>query len=377
VADPDPRSLRIALAASPAVSHPAACRLATELELWVGGGAGAAPAVALGVPSAALAAALDLRTRAREVARRVEREAAGLGARVAAAGDIGYPPTFGALDLPPPAVWIAGEPEAATQGPAVAIVGARKASPYGLEMAAWLARGAAEGGARVISGFAVGVDAAAHRGALEASGRTVAVLGCGLEIDYPRGHRALGAEIRRRGALVTEFPPRHGPRGWQFPIRNRLIAALAAAVVVVEAAPRSGSLVTARLALELGRDLLAVPGRVTDELALGPNALLADGAAPALTPGDLLDAIGLPSPGRDALRAPPGETAHDSPSTAPVAGLGDAARALWEAAGTGSAGAETLAARAGLPVEQALSALLELEIAGRLRRSADARYVRC
>ncbi len=379
MSDPEQRRLRIALAAAASVSLPAACRLGAELERWAGGGPDRPAASALGVPGAALRAALELRGRAREIAHRVESEAAEHGARVVTRADPGYPDAFGDLDLPPPAVWIAGAPEAAFEGPGVAIVGARRASPYGLEMASWLARGAAVGGARVISGFAVGVDAAAHRGALEADGRTVAVLGCGLGVDYPRGHRGLGKAIRRRGALITEFPPGREPRAWQFPVRNRLIAALARAAVVVEAAPHSGSLVTARLAMELGRDLLAVPGRVTDELALGPNALISDGATPALTPRDLLDAVGLPADSRGATPERPDAAAasgRESSAAEPPPGLAAPARVLWEAAGSGPASAEALAARAGMPVERALAALLELEITGHLRRSADARYVR-
>jgi len=361
---PDPRALRIALATSHEVALPAACRLSAVLEHWAGERAGAESsglAAALGVPRPALAAALALRAGASATAARAEARAARLGARLLTAGEEGFPADFAALDLPPPALWIAGR---VPERPAVALVGARRASPYGLEMASWLACGAAQAGVTVVSGFAVGVDAAAHRGALDAAdGRTVAVLGCGLDIDYPRGHRSLGELVRERGALVTEFAPGRAPRPWQFPVRNRLIAALARAVVVVEAAPRSGSLVTARLALELGRDLLAVPGRVTDELALGPNALLADGATPALTPADLAAAVGLAvaGPGRPAPRPEP-------------PGLAPEARALWRAAGD-PAGADALAAAAGMTVDRALAALLELEIAGHLRRLPDGRYV--
>lgn len=364
--DAELRALRIALTTRREIAHPSACRLGRTLELWVGSAPGSASrpaelAARVGVPTTALAAALGLRGRARAVARREEEIARAQGARLVAFGEPGYPVPFGDLDLPSPALWIAGE---IPERPAVALVGARRASRYGLEAAGWLARGAAEAGALVVSGFALGVDAAAHRGALEAAdGRTVAVLGCGLGVDYPRGHRALGSAIRARGALMTEFAPLRAPAGWQFPVRNRLIAALARAVVVVEAAPRSGSLVTARLALELGRDLLAVPGRVTDELALGPNALLADGAAPALCPRDLADALGLsPAPRREAaLGGPP-------------PGLAGELLALWQAAAEEPATAEGLAVRTTLPIDRALARLLELEITGHLHRAADGRY---
>lgn len=367
---PEPRSLRLALALDPSVAHPVACRLGATLELWGSVRAGRTArstrdlALELGVPSEALGAALDLRDRpgdARRVADDAARAAERHGARLLTSGDPGYPEPFGLLDLPPPAIWIAGE---LPPGPAVAVVGARRASRYGVEIAGWLAREVAIAGVPVVSGFAVGVDAAAHRGALEAPrGRTVAVLGCGLGVDYPRGHGPLGAEIRGRGALVSEFAPERRPDRWTFPIRNRLIAALSLAVVVVEARPHSGSLVTARLALDLGRELLAVPGRVTDELALGTNALLADGATPALTPDDLLAAAGVERRGESgpAPGAPPAVLAGDG-------------RALWLAAADEPRPAEALATAADLPVERALAALLELELGGWLRRAADGRY---
>jgi DNA processing protein len=366
----DPRSLRLALALDPSVAHPVACRLASTLERWTAPGVGRtahserAAALELGVPLEALRSALALRDRpddARAAAAEAARAARRPGARLVSAGAPGYPEPFAQLDLPPPALWIAGE---LPDSPAVALVGARRASRYGVEIAGWLAREVASVGVSVVSGFAVGVDAAAHRGALEApGGRTVAVLGCGLGVDYPRGHGPLGAEIRERGALVSEFAPERRPDRWSFPIRNRLIAALARAVVVVEARPRSGSLVTARLALELGRELLAVPGRVSDELALGTNALIADGATPALTPDDLLAAAGLEL--RLDAAPPPG---------APPELAGDG-RALWLAAADEPRPAEALAAAADLPVERALAGLLELELGGWLRRAIDGRYL--
>ena len=365
---PDPRAVRIALAlAEGRIGHPAACRLSLELDAWLDLPAGVpdrAQAVERGVPQAALARARRVRDDSAELARSADERAAKLGARIVTLGEAGYPEAFGKLDLPPPAIWIAGD---LPDRPAVALVGARRASRYGLEVAGWLARECAAEGVAVVSGFALGVDAAAHRGALAApDGRTVAVLGCGLDVDYPLGHRPLAAQIRERGALLTEFAPGRPPRAWRFPVRNRLIVALARAVGVVEAAPRSGSLVTARIALELGRELLAVPGRLTDELALGPNALLADGAAPILVPADLLDAAGLAGAGRDAAREP-------AAPTAPAGVAGDG-RALWLAAAEEPRGAEALAAATDLPIEATLVALLELELGGHLRRSSDGRY---
>jgi DNA processing protein len=232
-------------------------------------------------------------------------------------------------------------------------------------MARWFARELADAGVAILSGFAVGVDAAAHRAALEVQrGRTVAVLGCGFGVDYPSGHRSLGARIAAAGAVLTEFPCERPPARWQFPVRNRLIAALADACLVIEAAPRSGSLVTARWALELGREVLAVPGRLIDELALGTNRLLADGARPALEPADVFEAISLPA-------RPRGSAARE---LEPPPALGGERRALWLAARVSPAPPEALAARAGVAIERALALLLELELAGQLRRAADGAY---
>jgi DNA processing protein len=294
------------------------------------------------------------------LAARERRLAGELGAELVTLADPAYPEDLRMLDLPPPAIYVQGT---IPDGPRVAVVGARRASPYGLETGRWFGRELAAAGAAVVSGFAIGIDAAAHRGALEVSGgRTVAVLGCGLDVDYPRGHRSLGARVAAAGARLTEFPFGRLPSRWQFPVRNRLIAALADACVVIEAAPKSGSLSTARLALDLGREVMAVPGRITDELALGTNALIADGARPALDPRDVLEAIGLAVAGSAA--APAG----------PPAGIDGDRLALWRAAHEAPSAPEQLAARAGIGVERALVLLLDLELGGRLRRGYDGRY---
>jgi DNA processing protein len=362
--EPSRRDLWIALNAETELSRAAVCRLAASLDAWRGEAPGSASRLAgeLGVPAPAIERALALAPAAAAIARREERAAERAGARLVTLEEAEYPAPLLELALPPPALYLAGEIPA---GPAIAIVGARQASGYGLEVAAWFARELAQAGVVVVSGFAVGVDGAAHRGALAAEGgMTVAVLGCGLDVDYPKPHRALRGPIARRGALVSEFPCALRPDRWRFPIRNRLIAALAAAVVVVEAAPRSGSLVTARLALDLGREVLAVPGRVTDELAVGTNALLADGAEPAISPRDLLERLARGG-------APSGR--------APVepAGLAAAALALWRAsAADRGAAPEELAAAAGLPIDAALGWMLELELAGHLRRLPGGLLVR-
>jgi DNA processing protein len=184
---------------------------------------------------------------------------------------------------------------------AVTIVGARRATVYGREIARELGRELASAGMTVISGLAFGIDACAHRGALDA-GRTIAVLGCGPDVAYPASHRSLWRRICKTGLVLSEFPPGATPWRWTFPARNRIMAALAGMTVVVEAASRSGSLVTADLAADLGRDLGAVPGPVTSRASAGPNALLAGGACVIRDAQDVLDA--MLGPGHKQIEAP-------------------------------------------------------------------------
>lgn len=355
----DPRDLLIALNAEPELSRAAVCRLAAELPRWIRARS-VADAEIEDVPREALARALVARRRAPTMARGELAAARAAGARIVTRLDGDYPRPLLDLALPPPVLFVAGELDAR---PAVAIVGSRRASPYGLEVARWFGRALADAGALVVSGLALGIDGAAHRGALAAEGgATAAILGCGLDVEYPRAHARLACEIRARGAVVSEFPCGTPPEPWRFPVRNRILAALACVVVVVEAAPRSGSLITARLALDLGREVVAVPGRLTDEVAVGTNALLADGAAPALHPDDLLPLLGLADP-------PPRSPASPAVDVAVPPTLGEDARALVAVADPRQgATAEVLAARAGLPVERTLALLLELELAGALRR---------
>ncbi|MBS1842937.1 MAG: DNA-protecting protein DprA [Actinobacteria bacterium] len=178
------------------------------------------------------------------------------------------------------------EPQAA-----VTIVGSRRATSYGREVARDLARELSDAGLVVVSGLAFGIDACAHRGALDAKGRTIAVLGCGPDTPYPAAHRGLWRAIVETGAVISELPPGSTPWRWSFPARNRVMAALAGMTVVVEAAARSGSLITADLATELGRDLGAVPGPVTSRPSVGPNELLAGGACVVRGAQDVLDAM--------------------------------------------------------------------------------------
>ena len=205
-----------------------------------------------------------------------------------------FPPLLRAIHDPPPGLFVRGDGDLGLLArPAVAIVGARACSGYGASVARMLGRDLAAAGLVVVSGLARGVDAEAHRGALDAGGVTVAVLGCGIDRDYPAAHAELARRIAATGLIVAEYAPGVEPSPWRFPARNRIIAGLCAATVVVEARERSGALITADLALEEGRDVLAVPGEIGSALSAGTNALLKLGAAPLTGVGDVLDVYGL------------------------------------------------------------------------------------
>jgi DNA processing protein len=376
------RDLLIALNTT-ALSRAAVCRLAAELDRWTGPALPADPArraAELGVPPAQLARALAVLPRAGDLARREEERAAGLSAHLLTLLDPGYPELLRQLALAPPILYIRGVLPA---GPAVAVVGSRRADAYGREVADLFARALGAAGVAVVSGFARGVDAIAHRGALAAGGRTVAVLGCGLGVDYPQGHAALGEEIAAQGAVVSEFPCSLPPRTWHFPVRNRIIAALSEGTLVVQAASRSGSLITARHALDLGREVWAVPGRIFDERSLGPNALIRDGARLVEHPRDILEGLHLEGTGRPALHlvgaadeiripTPPGPPGPPLPE-----GLAGRVLAALPAGSPGATLApEDVAARAGLAVEVALGVLLELELEGWVKRHPGPAYGR-
>ena len=210
-------------------------------------------------------------------------------------GERGYPRLLAEIPDPPARLWVRGDaPLDVLDRPAVAIVGARACSGYGRTVARSLATEAAGAGAVVVSGMARGVDGEAHRGALATSGTTVAVLGCGIYRDYPAAHTELARAIVAAGGLVvSEYEPGVEPAPWRFPARNRVIAGLSRATVVVEARERSGALITADFALEDGREVLAVPGEITSSLSSGTNALLRLGATPATCAADVLEALEL------------------------------------------------------------------------------------
>jgi DNA processing protein len=226
------------------------------------------------------------------------------GVRFLGRSEPAFPALLRAIHDPPVGLFLrgAGEPELLVR-PAVAIVGARACSPYGGSVARTLARELAAAGLVIVSGLARGIDGAAHRGALEAGGLTVAVLGCGIDRDYPASHRELARSIAERGLIVSEYAPQVEPAPWRFPARNRIIAGLTAATVVVEARERSGALITADFALEEGREVFTVPGEITSSLSQGTNALLRSGATPLTSAADVLEAFGLdeiPRADRDA-----------------------------------------------------------------------------
>lgn len=211
--------------------------------------------------------------------------------RTIALGEDGYPPALLQLSDPPPLLYLRGDP-ALLSGRRVAIVGSRAATPTGRRGAERIARELSEAGVTVVSGLALGIDAAAHRGALAARGGTIAVLGAGPDRPYPAGNRGLFEEIVERGLLLSEFAPGESPRPYHFPRRNRIIAALSAAVVVVEAARKSGALITADHALDLGREVFGVPGSIENPQAAGVHALLREGAHLLTAGPELLEVMG-------------------------------------------------------------------------------------
>ena len=274
---------------------------------------------------------------------------------VLARADRGFPSHLSAIYDPPPRLYLRGSRPELLAGPCVAVVGARSCSSYGAQVARSLARELAAAGVVVVSGLARGIDGEAHRGALEAGGLTIAVLGCGIDRDYPRSHTELARRIAADGLLVSEYPAGIEPAPWRFPARNRIVAGLSLAVVVVEARERSGALITADFALEEGRDVFAVPGEITSSLSAGSNALLKLGAIPLLAADDVLTTLGLEQTAR---------------TPAPVGGDNATVLACLQ---HGVAGADEIAARTGLPAERVASVLVELELDG-LTQCSDGLY---
>lgn len=356
----------VALNTGEKLSRDSICKLALRLDEWITSRDRLSD----------LGRSMGVSTRDIEIARLLIRESGGRAeiemdkARVAGIdiltiADDGYPGLLRELELPPPVLYCRGRiPDI----PSVAIVGSRRATPIGLEVAELFGRELASCGLAVVSGFARGIDLAAHRGALSAgNGQTLAVLGCGLDFDYPRGRRRIRQEIAQRGALISEFPLSSRPAPLNFPIRNRIIAALSIGTLVVQGTPRSGSLITARLALDLGREVYAIPGSIFETRSAGPNSLIRDGALLVQHPEEIIES--LPIGVRDALI---GRLSVERAT--PLAG---AAGALLGALALGqTTTADDLANTAGMPLDQVNSLLLELELSGHINRLPGALFCR-
>jgi DNA processing protein len=275
-------------------------------------------------------------------------------------GDPTYPAALSVIADPPPALWVRGTADTLS-GPAVAIVGSRAGSPYGLTVAERLATDLAARGIVIVSGLARGVDSAAHRGALAAPGATIGVLGSGADVVYPAEHCSLACDIEAQGgAIVSELVPGTPPQPQFFPLRNRIISGLSRAVLIVEAGEKSGSLITARCALDQGRDVLAVPGNVLSGRNRGGHALLRDGAKIVESADDILEELGMPAPART------GATASAGPGDAVLKGL---------PAGE-SCDLEAISERTGLTAARLLPKLFDLEMQGLVKRVGGGRFAR-
>ncbi|HTV02702.1 MAG TPA: DNA-processing protein DprA [Luteitalea sp.] len=367
---PDPRvdPVAVALAAGDQPAR-AAGRLKSELRTW--------PECPLGDALMLLARhgpGAEAHWRAEAVRTLAGADAAGFGVLWPSHPD--YPPLLAAIVDPPLMLWTHGD-RAALHRPVVALVGSRQATLGGREVAAALAGDLAAAGVVVASGFARGIDAAAHRAAA-AQGTTLAVLGCGLDVDYPRDHDRLRHDILVRGLVVSEFAPGTPPRPHHFPLRNRALSGLASAVVVVQAAARSGSLITARLALEQGREVMAVPGDVRTGAHAGTHALLRDGARLVERAADVLEELGWSGSDR-----PPGSPigsvcGNDGDGRLGEPSLPDehtAAPLLTLLGREDGVSLDDLLGQTGRNPSDLLGELLDLELAGLVRRDPGGRFL--
>jgi DNA processing protein len=273
--------------------------------------------------------------------------------------DAEYPALLKEVPGPPDPMWLAGQP--LDNAPALAVVGTRRASRYGLEAAFWLARELAQSGITIVSGMAKGIDGAAHRGALAAGGRTVAVMGCGLDICYPARHRDLFDQIAEKGTLVSEYEPGTRPLPYHFPVRNRIIAGMSLGVVLVEASVAGGAMITARLGMEFGREVFAVPGAVHSPVSVGPHLMVRDGARLVASADQILEDLGM-------LRCPPSDLPPPvlHPDEARVMAVLEAEPLLLD----------LVARRAGMPASTTAAVLVGLELSGLVSRRPGGRYAR-
>ena len=296
------------------------------------------------------------------------------GVRLVRYTDPAYPERLRAIHDPPPVLYVRGSPEAAGYA-AVGVVGTRAPSEYGREMTRLLCRGLAAAGIVVVSGMARGIDRHAHEAALDGGGWTVAVLGSGVDVPYPPEHRDLSRRIEGSGAVLSEHPLGTRPLSHHFPSRNRLISGLALGVVVVEATERSGSLITARWALEQGREVFAVPGPARASRSRGPHRLIRQGAKLVEDVSDVIEEIAAQltsraEPARDAVPA----VEVDSGGVASRPPLGGAARAILRTLEAAPLQMDDVMGRTGLPAQQVCEVLLELELGGLLKQLPGNRY---
>ena len=301
-------------------------------------------------------------------ARRWRESAAAAGRRLLLLGQPGYPRLLAELAVPPIALEVEGDSDLIA--PAVAIVGSRRATPYGISVAERFAAGLAEAGIVVVSGLARGVDGAAHRAALDAGGRTIAVLGSGHDRLYPAEHAGLARACCASGAVLSEFPPGTRPLPHHFPRRNRIIAGLTLGTLVVEAAERSGSLATARHAVDGGREVFAIPGPLGSETSAGCHALIRMGATLVTSVSDILEELTLPARVGDPAPDPPADRAGAPAPPQPAPRVGASARLLLKLLRGEPSGMEldALLETADLPTPAALAAVSELERRGLIRR---------
>jgi DNA processing protein len=292
-----------------------------------------------------------------------------MGCQLVTIRDSEYHANLRQIDDPPPVLFVRGEFVASDQR-AVAIVGTRRVTPYGRLVSETLGRDIAARGVTVVSGLAVGADAAAHRGALSSGGRTIGVLACGIDVPYPRDTLELRDQIARQGAVISEVPLGTPARSARFHARNRLISGLSLAVVVAEAPERSGALITANLAADQGREVLAVPGSINSELSRGTHALLRDGARLVESVDDVLDELGLPD------LPPEGQGSEPSAEQPAVAGLTGEERAILDVLSLQQRHVDEIIEGCHMPSARASSNLLMLELKGLVRRLPGNMFMR-
>ncbi len=290
-----------------------------------------------------------------------------LPVRVLTILDPDYPAHLKMIHDPPPLLSVSGALSAADHH-AVAIVGTRHATPAGRVFTEQLSRGLAAAGLTVVSGLARGIDGAAHRGALEAGGRTIAVLGCGIDRTYPPEHQSLRKKIEEQGAVLSELPLGAYPYAYHFPKRNRIISGLSLGVVVVEAAPQSGSLITARLAAEQGREVFAVPGSVQSEQSRGTNGLIKQGAKLVERVDDILEELLAQMEPSFSAQVQARRAALTGPVQSSVPVLEQDEAALYAALSTEPVHIDELIAKTGLPAASVSGLLLSLELKGAIRQ---------